>query len=215
MRTRREQDERTYLKIVVVGLLIIVIAFAVFIYSIISMNRMDAEIIETDAFIAQYEADHDSRGFLKSEVLHPVENETININYDGTFGNMYSYEGYFLITCKESKAYEWKDSHGWAYDPEGFAVYEGSYIIACRDTFGEIGDVVTFNLANGKEISCIIGDHKADDANANKYGHVSNGYLNTVEFCVSEDWYTGHENPGTVSCHPEWESRILYAEIER
>ncbi|MEG1751213.1 MAG: hypothetical protein RR241_05560 [Raoultibacter sp.] len=42
----------------------------------------------------------------------------------------------------------------------------------------------------------------------NEWGFL--GGENILEFVVEkESWYSGHENPGTPSCHPEWGQYIV------
>ncbi len=197
----------------------LVILFALFVLTVLTVitlmimsavnsRKTDATIEAADKIIEAYE-EHNQR------LLSPLEiREKIKIDYGNAVGSMYTFEGYFLIDCIGSEAFRWKETHAWIYDEEGFAKYHGRYIIACRSTFGNIGDEVSFVLKNGKVIDCIIGDFKADDPNVTDYGHVLNGFLNVVEFCVSEEWYDGsHDNPGTDSCHPDWRSPVMYAEV--
>ena len=79
----------------------------------------------------------------------------------------------------------------------------------------DVGDYIDFYLADGTVLPCVIGDIKSEgDANWTRFGHAtgSNG-LSVVEFVVDkQSWYgSGHANPGTASCHPEWAQQIVSA----
>ena len=62
-------------------------------------------------------------------------------------------------------------------DSKGFQKLYGRYLIACTDTFGEVGDKIDFYMSNGKILNCIIYDNKSrektfyDNKPANKWGH--------------------------------------------
>ena len=69
-----------------------------------------------------------------------------------------------------------------------------------------------FYQEDGTKIPCIIGDFKnQNDAGCNAYGHLNGDCI--VEFVVDQNsWYrSGHANPGTASCHPEWSQDIVKA----
>ncbi len=98
-------------------------------------------------------------------------------------------------------------------EPLTFAVVDNRYVIACTTTYGNIGDYVDFYQEDGTVIPCIIGDFKnQSDAGCNAYGHLDGDCI--IEFVVDENsWYpNGHANPGTDSCHPEWNQEIVKAE---
>ena len=69
----------------------------------------------------------------------------------------------------------------------------------------------TFYRENGDVLHCVIGDIKnQNDPGCNQYGH-QNGER-VVEFVVQyRTWYPSHANPGTPSCKPEWNSRVVKA----
>ena len=76
-------------------------------------------------------------------------------------------------------------------------------------------DYIDFYLQDGTVLACVIGDIKSEsDANWTRFGHTTppNG-LSVVEFVVDKtSWYgSGHANPGTPSCHPEWKQQIVSA----
>lgn len=62
-------------------------------------------------------------------------------------------------------------------DSKGFQKLYGRYLIACTDTFGEVGDKVDFYMSDGQVLHCIIYDNKSrektfyDNKPANKWGH--------------------------------------------
>lgn len=85
----------------------------------------------------------------------------------------------------------------------GIAVYEGRYLIACTETFGQVGDKVDFFLEDGTLIPTIIADIKSSgDEGYNKWGH-SDGQ-NVLEFEVSRAHFYQHGNPGSGTWFPEW-----------
>ena len=68
---------------------------------------------------------------------------------------------------------------------------------------------------DGSVLKCIIGDIKnQDDAGCNKWGHMNGECI--IEFVVNgSTWYHNssgsHSNPGTASCHPEWNQELTKA----
>lgn len=107
-----------------------------------------------------------------------------------------------------------------AFDTEGFGKIDGRYVVATTWTnnggIALVGDKLDVYLENGNVIKCIVGDIKSKgDSNWTKYGHVGTSKgsrsLSTIEFVVDKrTWYgSNHSNPGTKSCHPEWESPIV------
>lgn len=149
-----------------------------------------------------------------SHVDDPASGE-IKIDYGG-YGHCYTYMGWQLITDETSAQYALRERAGMNFDQEGFGIIDGRYVVAVTDAIGVIGDYVDFYLADGTVLQCVVGDRKnAGDANATTYGHVHGGDLSVVEFVVDEDsWYpTGHANPGTDECHPEWDQPVVSASI--
>ena len=85
-------------------------------------------------------------------------------------------------------------------------------MIACTSTFGQVGDYIDFYQADGTIIHGIIGDIKnQNDPACTEWGH-DNGQT-IVEFVVDHNtWYNSdHANPGTPTCHPEWNQFIVKA----
>lgn len=168
------------------------------------------------------EAKSTKAGIVASEVSYQSavwavrvidEQEAVRYEIPDGLGSVHTYMGWQKVTMRGSQQYAFRESAGMAFDPEGFAVVDNRYVIACTTTFGNIGDYVDFYQADGTVIPCIIGDFKnQNDAGCNAYGHM-NGHC-IVEFVVDQNsWYrSGHANPGTDSCHPEWNQPIVRAE---
>ncbi len=138
----------------------------------------------------------------------------IAIDYGGRT-NCYTYMGWQTITSPSSNQYKLREAAGMNFDDEGFGIINGRYVIACTTTFGGVGDYIDFYLQDGTILACVIGDIKSEsDANWTRFGHTTppNG-LSVVEFVVDKtSWYgSGHANPGTPSCHPEWKQQIVSA----
>ena len=128
-------------------------------------------------------------------------------------GRIHTYMGWQKVTNTNSQQYAFRKAAGMTFDPEGFAVVDNRYVIACTDTFGQIGDYIDFYQEDGTRIPCIIGDLKnQNDIGCNEWGHMNGACI--VEFVVDQNtWYgIGHANPGTASCHPEWGQNIVRAE---
>ena len=133
------------------------------------------------------------------------------INVPDGLGDVYTYMGWQLVTARGTAAYKLRTDSGQKFDSEGFGKVDGRYVIACTDTFGQVGDYIDFYLKTGTVLHCIKGDTKnTGDAGCNKWGH-QNGHC-IVEFVVDKgSWYPSHENPGTAKCHPEWKSNVVKA----
>ncbi len=62
-------------------------------------------------------------------------------------------------------------------DDQGFQKLYGRYLIACTQTFGEVGDKIDFLMSDGTVLKCIIYDSKSqkktyyDQHPADKWGH--------------------------------------------
>ena len=140
------------------------------------------------------------------------ENQATQFEIPDGLGSVHSYMGWQKVTMRGSQQYAFRESAGMAFDPEGFGVVDNRYVIACTTTFGNIGDYVDFYQEDGSVIPCVIGDFKnQNDAGCNAYGHMNGDCI--VEFVVDQNsWYrSGHANPGTASCHPEWNQDIVKA----
>jgi len=126
-------------------------------------------------------------------------------------GTSHTFMGWSCVTSRTSLQYQLRERSGEHYDSEGFAIIDGRYVIACTTLYGQVGDYVDFYRENGDVLHCVIGDIKnQNDSGCNQYGH-KNGQC-VVEFVVQYSmWYPSHANPGTASCHPEWNSRVVKA----
>ncbi len=134
------------------------------------------------------------------------------IDVPSGLGSAHTFMGWQLVTDSSSPQYKLREAAGMNFDSEGFGVIDGRYVVATTTTFGQVGDYVDFEQADGSVIKCIIGDIKnQNDRGCTKWGH-DNGQT-IVEFLVDKkSWYgTGHDNPGTSSCHPEWNKNVTKA----
>ena len=135
--------------------------------------------------------------------------------YDGR-SNIYTYMAWQLITDTSSDQYKLREDAGQNFDSEGFGRIGDAYVIACTSTFGNIGDYITWTLADGSKLKTIVGDEKSQqDENCNAWGHIEGNSISIIEFVVDKNtWYTNpmHANPGTATCHPEWAGIISLAE---
>lgn len=142
-----------------------------------------------------------------------LENEKgITVEVPAGLGNVHTYMGWQMITAKSSKQYKLREAAGMKFDDEGFAKIGDRYVIACTTTFGNVGDFIDVYMEDGTVLKCVIGDIKSQgDPGCNKWGHNNGDCI--IEFVVDKDtWYNngrgGHPNPGTESCHPEWNQEI-------
>ena len=86
---------------------------------------------------------------------------------------------------------------------ENVAMIDDKYLIACTETFGTVGDWVTFYFDNGESIECIIADAKSPgDANWTPWGHIHGMQIDVIE---AETNLT--LNPGTPGCVEWWGGR--------
>jgi hypothetical protein len=135
------------------------------------------------------------------------------INLPAGIGSVHTYMGWQCITSRSSTQYKLIEAAGMNFDEEGFGKIGDRYVIACTTTYGNVGDYVDIVQEDGTILKCIIGDIKnQNDAGCNEWGH-NNGQC-VVEFVVDKNtWYSGgkgsHANPGTASCHPEWNQNIV------
>ncbi len=129
-------------------------------------------------------------------------------------GNSHTYMGWQKITCETSRQYDLRDKAGEKYDSEGFARIGDRYVVATTTTYGNVGDYIDIYQDDGTVIKAIIGDIKnQNDDGCTKWGHQNGNCV--VEFVVDcKSWYNStwkkgkHVNPGTDSCHPEWNRNI-------
>ena len=83
---------------------------------------------------------------------------------------------------------------------ENVAMIDDKYLIACTETFGRVGDWVTFYFENGEAVECIIADAKSPgDANWTPWGHIHGLQIDVIE---AETNLT--INPGTPGCMESW-----------
>lgn len=161
----------------------------------------------------------DGKAYEMPDELRNLTKTTINVPLG--LGRYFSYMGWQSVTDKSSSSYDFRIRTGMTFDAEGFGMVNGRYVIACTSTFGDTGDYIDFYQSNGNVLHCVVGDEKSqtytwyDHDPANKWGH-DNGQC-IVEFVVDQrSWYDGkHENPGTVSCHPEWGGQTITKAVKR
>ncbi len=140
------------------------------------------------------------------------EKEGVTVKLPEGLGAVHTYMGWQCITSKSSNQYKLITAAGMNFDEEGFGKIGDRYVVAVTETFGEIGDYIDVYQEDGTIIKCVIGDHKSmGDADCTKWGH-NNGEC-VLEFVVDKStWYKNgsghHSNPGTSSCHPEWNQNI-------
>ncbi len=83
---------------------------------------------------------------------------------------------------------------------ENVAMIDDKYLIACADTFGRVGDYVTFYLDDGTALDCIIADQKSrSDPNFTIYGHIHGNAIDVIEAETDATI-----NPGSAGCVPSW-----------
>lgn len=110
---------------------------------------------------------------------------------------------------KQRELYDMWVEAGKTYEDK-IATYNGYYLMACSEKFGNIGDRVQFKLENGQIINGIIADAKSKgDSNYCEYGHFYGGVIKVLEFEVHKD--CGGINPGDGTWKPEWNSRPVEA----
>ncbi len=141
------------------------------------------------------------------------EKDAVRYDIPSGLGSIHTYMGWQKVTDRRSQQWAFKKAAGMTFDPEGFGVVDNRYVVACTSTYGNIGDYVDFYQEDGTVIPCIIGDFKnQNDPGCNAYGHMDGDCI--IEFVVDQkSWYqSGHANPGTDACHPEWNQNIIKAE---
>ena len=165
------------------------------------------EGLDTDDFSTSLSNSSQSTGLLS-------ESDGTIITLPAGLGSVHTYMGWQCITSKSSNQYKLREAAGMNFDEEGFGKIGDRYVVATTTTFGNVGDYIDVVQEDGTVIKCIIGDIKSQgDEGCNKWGH-NNGHC-VVEFVVDKDtWYSGgsgsHVNPGTSSCHPEWNQNITH-----
>lgn len=129
--------------------------------------------------------------------------DSVVISANGTIGGAYTYERWDRTWAAGTRQKALNAKYE-GYDAEGFGRIGDRYVIACTTTFGQVGDLIDFVLADGTVIKTVVGDIKnQSDPGCTIWGHM-NGE-NVIEFIVDgSSWYKGHANPGAASCHPDW-----------
>lgn len=136
----------------------------------------------------------------------------ITVEVPEGLGNVHTYMGWQCITAVSSNQYKLRTAAGMNFDEEGFAKIGDRYVIACTTTFGNVGDFIDVYQKDGTILKCVIGDIKnQNDDGCTKWGHNNGDCI--IEFVVDKNkWYSGdrgsHVNPGTSTCHPEWNQDI-------
>lgn len=118
-------------------------------------------------------------------------------------GKSYTYMEWRTITSPSSNQYKLREqatANGQvSYSDDGKIYVNGRTLVAMTNTFGNVGDYVDIQTADGTVIHGIIGDIKnQNDSGANQWGH--NGGQSVVEFITNKklsDNYPG--NGGVVS----------------
>lgn len=194
---------------------------------------ISANLMESDGYVKlEYEEDglHLSTEEAFDIFVENIKNGVLSTNIAGTDGNaptieagtaielpsglgdIHTYMGWQTIESVTSNQYKLREQAGMNFDSEGFGKINGRYVIACTETFGKVGDYVDFYQTDGTIIKGIIGEIKDPrDNGCTQWGH-NNGHC-VVEFVVNKDtwYYPEHANPGTSTCHPEWNCNISKA----
>ena len=128
-------------------------------------------------------------------------------------GSVRTYMGWQCITNTSSQQYKLIEAAGMNFDEEGFGVIGDRYVVATTTTYGNVGDYIDVYQEDGSVLKCVIGDIKnQNDDGCNKWGHL-NGECVLESVVDKNTWYNGnrggHANPGTASCHPEWNQDIV------
>ena len=98
-------------------------------------------------------------------------------DYDNS---VYSFMRWDKITNKSTKQYKLRKEYE-SYDENGLGDIDGRKVIACTDTFGDIGDEIEVTFENdvyywneeSGTLFAVIGDFKSkNDSNCDDYGHL-------------------------------------------
>lgn len=174
--------------------------------TVVHTNNFSSNLLTNDDYNVPAGGKYNYKGIETS--LEKVDGVTVTLP-EG-LGSVHTYMGWQCITSVSSKQYKLREAAGMNFDEEGFAKIGDRYVVATTTTFGNIGDYIDVYQEDGTIIKCIIGDHKSQgDADCTEWGH-DNGQC-VVEFVVDKSsWYGSsmHSNPGTSSCHPEWNQNI-------
>lgn len=116
-------------------------------------------------------------------------------------GKSYTYMEWRKITAKDSNQYKLREqaqSNGdVSYSEDGKIYVNGRTLVAMTNTFGNVGDYVDIQTADGTVIHGIIGDIKnQNDSGANQWGH--NGGQSVVEFITNKKLSNNYPGNGGV-----------------
>ena len=116
-------------------------------------------------------------------------------------GKGYTYMEWRNITSPSSNQYKLREqatANGQvANSPDGKITINGRTLVAMTDTFGNVGDYVDIQTADGTMIYGIIGDIKnQNDSGANKWGHRGGDHV--VEFITSKKLSQNYPGNGGV-----------------
>lgn len=174
--------------------------------TVVYTNNFSSSGLNSDDYNVPSGGKYNYAGIEKS--LENIDGVTVTLPRG--LGSVHTYMGWQCITAVDSRQYKLREAAGMTFDEEGFAKIGDRYVVATTTTFGNVGDYIDVYQEDGTIIKCIIGDIKSQrDANCNEWGH-DNGHC-VVEFVVDKSsWYGSsmHSNPGTSSCHPEWNQNI-------
>lgn len=142
-------------------------------------------------------------------IKNQLENgEAVEIIPDEEVGGVYTYERWDRNWTEGTRQKALHDQY-MAFDEEGFGVIGDRYVVACTTTFGQVGDLIDFELLDGTVIKTVMGDAKnQSDPGCTIWGHMNSA--NVLEFIVDGSaWYpnagySGMPNPGTNGFHEEW-----------
>lgn len=174
--------------------------------TIVYTNNFSSSLLSIEDYDVSVGGKYNYEGI--ESMLENVDGVTVTL--PSGLGSVHSYMGWQCITATSSKQYKLREVAGMSFDEEGFAKIGDRYVVAVTTTFGNVGDYIDVYQEDGTVIKCIIGDIKnQNDAGCTVWGH-NNGQC-VVEFVVNKSiWYGNsmHANPGTATCHPEWNQNI-------
>jgi len=119
-------------------------------------------------------------------------------------GNVFSHMGWQMITNQSSNQYKLRATYGMNFDSQGFGKINGKYVVAVTTWYGNVGDTLKVDFANGESINAVIGDIKnQNDAGCNQYGHM-NGQC-VIEFVVDKTGgFLGYNGEKTATNQLTW-----------
>jgi len=119
-------------------------------------------------------------------------------------GNVFSHMGWQMITSPSSNQYKLRQKYGQKFNNKGFGVINGMYVVAVTTWYGNVGDVLKVEFANGQKMDAVIGDIKnQNDAGCNKYGHMDGKCV--IEFVVDKTGgFGGYNGSKTATSEIPW-----------